>query len=200
MNWLYRCHAQPGMTVIINISAWPSHLYISLQGICKGSYGSTICWFPMKRKVLWKLSAAVSVLKWVECYTLSFQVGFRFEFKWIVYVALYFMGYFSFLYKLVEKNYYSLKFSVLSRPSHIIFLMLLIMTLCDIYKHPRRLQFLITYSKPNHLSLVQGQDAVCQLTTLESKSSDSFTDLFSIVINKPKEKKLSRKQWLNGFS
>lgn len=49
------------------------------------------------------------------------------------------------------------------------------------------------YPKTNHLGLVQGQDAICQLTKLESKSSDSFADLFSIVINKPKGKKLSRK-------
>lgn len=145
MNRLYRCNAQPGMTVIINISAWPSNLYISLRRTCKGPCGSTICWFPIKLQMLWKLSVAGSVLKWVECWILSFQLGSRFELKWVVYVTVYFLVHFSFLYKLVEKNYYNLNFSVLSRPSYIIYLILLIKTLCDIYKHPRRLYFLITY-------------------------------------------------------
>jgi len=57
---------------------------------------------------------------------------------------------FSSLCKLVEKNYYNLNFSsVLSRPCDVpstgSFLVLLIMTCCDIYKHPGRFHFLITY-------------------------------------------------------
>lgn len=139
MNRLYRCNAQPGRKVIINISAWPSHLYISLHRTCKGPCGSTICWFPIKLQTMWKLSGPV--LKWVECYILSLQLGSRFELKWVVYVALYFMEYFSFLYKLVEKNYYNLIFSELSRPCHIIYLILSIVAFCDIDKHPSRLHF-----------------------------------------------------------
>lgn len=108
---------------------------------------------------------------------------------------------FSFLCKVMEKNYYNLNnFPVLSRPCDVssagLFLVLLIMTLHDIYKHPRRFHFLITYMiiiQKNHLALVQGQDTVCQLNTPESKSNDSFTDLFSTVIYKQKEKTLSRK-------